>query len=118
MENEPITNRRAVVEFIQKAQQLGVRFGIDDLGRSHSNIDRLMSLPLDFIKIDGCIITLIAEDVSTQKVVSELVAIARKHELKVTAEYCHDEATTLMAEKLGIDYLQGFYLGKPSRAIQ
>jgi len=118
LENEPITNRRTVVEFIQKAQQLGVRFGIDDLGRSHSNIDRLMSLPLDFIKIDGCIITLIAEDVSTQKVVSELVAIARKNHLKVTAEYCHDEATTLMAEKLGIDYLQGFFLGKPSRAIQ
>ena len=67
---------------------------------------------------NGIKVILIAEDVSTQKVVSELVAIARKHELKVTAEYCHDEATTLMAEKLGIDYLQGFYLGKPSRAIQ
>ena len=118
LENEPITNRQKVVDFIKKTQQLGAEFGIDDLGKSHSNIDRLMSLPLNFIKIDGSIITLIAEDVHTQKVVSELVAIARKNHLKVTAEYCHDEATTLMAEKLGIDYLQGFFLGKPSRAIQ
>lgn len=118
LENEPITNRQKVVDFIKRTQQLGAEFGIDDLGKSHSNIDRLMSLPLNFIKIDGSIITLIAEDIHTQKVVSELVAIARKNHLKVTAEYCHDEATTLMAEKLGIDYLQGFFLGKPSRAIQ
>ncbi|MCX7554254.1 GGDEF domain-containing phosphodiesterase [Marinicella sp. S1101] len=117
LETEAIEDLSQVTTFILKLQSLGAKVGIDDLGRSYSNFDRLTHLPLDFIKIDGSIITSIANDEDAQRVTREIVAIAKRHNMKVTAEYCYDEATTAMAINLGVDYLQGFHLGKPQKKV-
>lgn len=118
LETEAIQDRNKVLNFIKNIQSLGSKIGIDDLGRSYSNYDRLSFLPVDFIKIDGSIITTIVKDKEAQSVTKQIVEIAHRKNIKVTAEYCFDEATTQMAVELGVDYLQGFYLGKPSKNTQ
>ncbi len=117
LETEAIQDKKKVLEFIKKLQKLGAKVGIDDLGRSYSNFDRLTFLPVDFIKIDGSIITSIGNDKDAQTVTKNIVDLAHRQNIKVTAEYCFNEATTKMAVELGVDYLQGFYLGKPGKAI-
>ena len=116
LETEAIQDKTKVLTFIRKLQKLGARVGIDDLGRSYSNFDRLTFLPVDFIKIDGSIITSIGNDKDAQTVTKNIVDLAHRQNIKVTAEYCFNEATTKMAVALGVDYLQGFYCGKPSKS--
>ncbi len=118
LETEAIDALETVRRFIIRLQRFGAKVGLDDLGRSYSNFDRLSLLPIDFIKIDGSIISAIEFNADAQKITREIVLLSHKHDIKVTAEYCHNEATTKMAIQLGVDYLQGFYLGKPSASIK
>ena len=118
LETEAITDRRKVLDFVKKIKKLGAHIGVDDFGRSYSNFDRVVFLPVDFIKIDQSIIAYIEHNKDAQKITKHIVAMAHKHRIEVTAEYCHNEATTSMAAKLGVDHLQGFYLGKPGPDIQ
>lgn len=113
LETEAIEDLQKVRLFIRKLQKMGAQVGVDDLGRSYSNFDRLANLPLDFIKIDGSIITSIGSDQDAQHITREIIRIAKRHQMKVTAECCFDQSTTNMASRLGVDYLQGFYLGEP-----
>ncbi|WP_395374038.1 EAL domain-containing protein [Marinicella sp. W31] len=118
LETEAITDRRKVLDFVKKVKKTGAQIGVDDFGRSYSNFDRVVFLPVDFIKIDQSIIAYIEHNKQAQKITKHIVAMAHKHKIQVVAEYCHNEATTMMAANLGVDQLQGFYLGKPAPEIQ
>ena len=56
-ESEGILNYREVVEFMMEARKHGIRFAIDDFGSGYSNFTYLMDLNVDYIKIDGSIIS-------------------------------------------------------------
>ena len=113
LEDEYIKDYRPIVRFIFKMRGIGVRFGIDDVGKNYSNFDRLINLPLDFIKIDGSVIRFVNRNEDARGVVKDMISIAHKNDIRVIAEYCSCEKITQMAISLGVDYLQGFYLGKP-----
>lgn len=113
LEDEYISDYRVVTQFIVKMKALGVRFGVDDVGKNYSNFDRLTQLPVDFIKIDGSVIQYVDQHDDAKKVVKQVIDIAHKNNISVVAEYCANEATMLLAESLDVDYLQGFYLAKP-----
>ncbi len=116
LEDEYIEDMKHVVRTIKMFQSIGVRFGIDDVGKNYSNFDRIVNLPVDFIKIDRSVIQYIARDDDARKVVQDLVSLAHKKNVNVIAEYCAAKEITDMAESLGADYLQGFYLAKPKKA--
>jgi len=118
LETEAITDRRKVLDFVKQVKKLGAHIGVDDFGRSYSNFDRVVFLPVDFIKIDQSIIAYIEHNKEAQKITKHIVSMAHKYKIEVTAEYCHNEATTEMACKLGVDHLQGFYIGKPGPDVQ
>ena len=118
LETEAITDRRKVMDFVKRVKKTGAQIGVDDFGRSYSNFDRVVFLPVDFIKIDQSIIAYIEHNKQAQKITKHIVAMAHKNNIQVVAEYCHNEATTMMASKLGVDQLQGFYLGKPASETQ
>jgi EAL domain-containing protein (putative c-di-GMP-specific phosphodiesterase class I)/GGDEF domain-containing protein len=113
LENEAIVDPEVIVEFIDKLHDLGCQVGIDDLGKGYSNIERLISLPIDFVKIDRSIMENLSHNLEMHHVAKGIVKLAHKKGLEVVAEYCADAALTELAIDLGVDYLQGFYLGKP-----
>ena len=113
LEDEYIADYRPIIRFILKLKRAGIRFGIDDVGKNYSNFDRLVSLPVDFIKIDGSVIRYVDTNEYARDVVSDIVAIAHRNNISVVAEYCSSVSTTETAIELGADYLQGFYLAKP-----
>lgn len=117
LEDEHIEDIRHAVRTIKMFKSIGVRFGIDDVGKNYSNFDRLISLPVDFIKIDRSVIQYIARNEDTRKIVQDLISVAHKKDVEVVAEYCAAKEITDMAESLGADYLQGFYLAKPSKPV-
>ena len=118
MENENIDNLAGMVRFIQKAKSFGCKVGLDDLGKDYSNIDRLIALPVDFVKIDGNIIQHIAIDTEAQHLARMIISFAYKKKIKTVAEFCCDGKTSDMARRLGVDYLQGYHIGKPQADFQ
>ncbi|TDR23318.1 EAL domain-containing protein [Marinicella litoralis] len=114
LENEAIVETELVIEFIKLLHHHGCKVGMDDLGKGHSNIERLLNLPVDFVKIDRAIMENVTQNPEIQNLARGIVELAHKKGFKVVAEYCADQDLVEAAIDLGVDYLQGFYLGRPA----
>lgn len=113
LENEVIVDSEQIASFINQLHELGCQVGMDDLGKGYSNIERLFSLPIDFVKIDRTIMENVSQNKEMRKLVKNVVRLAQTRKLEVIAEYCSNREITELAIKLGVDYLQGFHLGMP-----
>ncbi len=115
VEDEGIENYEQVNDFIENMKFLGCKIAIDDFGTGYSNFDYLMRLNVDFIKIDGSIIKNIDHD-NNAKVVTELiVGFAKRLNISTIGEFVYNEEILKIVKKMGVDYSQGFYLGKPEQ---
>ncbi len=118
VESEGIESFESVMAFFTKLKQLGSKIAIDDFGTGYSNFDYLIRLKADFIKIDGSLIKNLDTDKNHYAVVETIVVFAKKNGLKIIAEFVHSEEILGKVYELGIEYAQGFYIGKPSREVQ
>ena len=114
-----ITEQTAVRQ-IERARQriielnkLGYRFALDDFGVGFSSFNYLKHLPVDYLKLDGGFIENMANDPVDQAMVQSMIQIARTLGKKTIAEYVLDAASLDLLQRFGIDYVQGFYLGRP-----
>lgn len=114
LENEAIVDSETVLKFFKKIKKLGSEIGMDDLGKGYSNIERLINLPVDFVKIDRSIMEHITDNLEIQNITKGIIRLAHKKKLKVTAEYCKNKSITDIAIMLGVDTLQGHYFAQAS----
>jgi Amt family ammonium transporter len=99
---------------IAALRQLGCQVALDDFGTGYSSFSYLQQLSVDYIKIDGTFIKGLVRNPVDQKMVRMIGEIGREAGMKTIAEYVQsNEAFTLLRE-LGIDYAQGFYIGRPT----
>ena len=117
LETEEIENYEEVSSFIFEMKSLGCRIAIDDFGSGYSNFEYLLKLNIDYIKIDGSLIKNLETDKNTLIVVETIVDFAQKLNIKVIAEYVHNEGVYNKVKELGIDRSQGFYLAEPKDAL-
>ncbi len=113
IESEGIENYEEVSRFIAEIKALGCRVAIDDFGTGYSNFTHLMHLNADYLKIDGSIIKCINEDRNSELITRTLVDFARRLGMETIAEYVDSRAVHDKVTELGVDYSQGFFLGKP-----
>ena len=93
---------------------MGCEFALDDFGTGYSSFGLLKQLAVDYIKIDGSFITNILRDPVDQKTVQLISEIAKSAGLRTIAEYVQTrDAMTLLGE-LGVDFAQGYYIGRPT----
>jgi EAL domain-containing protein (putative c-di-GMP-specific phosphodiesterase class I) len=90
---------------------------IDDFGTGYSNFSHLLSLNVDYIKIDGSLIRHLHEDHTAFLVTSGIVQFARSLNMRTVAEYVHNEAVQARVRELGIDYSQGEYFSMPVASL-
>jgi diguanylate cyclase (GGDEF)-like protein len=107
----------SIIEQLNSLKELGYKLSIDDFGTENSNFSRLLSLKVDYIKIDGCFIKNLDTDLNSQKIVKAIVNFAHSMKAEVIAEYVHNEAVYAKIKEFNIDYAQGYYLGKPQEHI-
>jgi len=117
LETEEIENYEEVSSFIFEMKSLGCRIAIDDFGSGYSNFEYLLKLNIDYIKIDGSLIKNLETDKNTLIVVETIVDFAQKLNIKIIAEYVHNEGVYNKVKELGIDRSQGFYLAEPKDAL-
>lgn len=113
LENEVIDEYSQIINFIKRVKSYGASVGIDDVGKDHSNFERLAKLPVDFIKIDRSVMKYVAGDKQALSVIKEMIQLARNNQLKVCAEFCENKEIVDAAVALGVDYLQGYYFSLP-----
>ncbi len=113
-ETAAITNIEAAQHFAEQLAHLGCRFALDDFGAGFGSFYYLKHLPFDFIKIDGEFIRQLVADPTDRLVVSAVVDLARGLGKRTIAEFVGDEPTVIALRELGVDYLQGYHLGKPA----
>jgi EAL domain len=95
------------------AADLGVRMAIDDFGTGFSSLGRLRDLPVDYLKIDQSFVTDALTDRQNAAIVESVVDLAHRLGRQVVAEGVEDAATLAYLDRLGVDYAQGFHIGRP-----
>jgi diguanylate cyclase (GGDEF)-like protein len=98
---------------ITMLRDLGCQLAIDDFGSGYSSFGYLKRLPVDFLKIDGAFIKSLPRDRVDQAMVRMVGEVARAAGIQTVAEYVNSAATFDLLAKYGIDYAQGYYIGKP-----
>lgn len=116
-ESAEIKNYEVVRQFINKIKASGCRIAIDDFGSGYSNFLHIMSLHIDFIKIDGSLIRYLDGDEHAQIIVRTIAEFAKTLGIKTIAEFVHSEAVYIKTMEYGIDFSQGYYFGKPEAAL-
>ncbi|MEM8772009.1 MAG: bifunctional diguanylate cyclase/phosphodiesterase [Pseudomonadota bacterium] len=106
----------ASIEFVQEIKNIGCSFGIDDFGAGYTSFRNLKAMDIDILKIDGSFVTGVSSSRENQLFVRTLLDLARNFGMQTVAEWVDNEADAMLLKGLGVDYLQGFLLGKPETA--
>ncbi|KAB2952986.1 EAL domain-containing protein [Heliorestis acidaminivorans] len=114
LESEGIENYHEVMKFIKEMKTLGHKISIDDFGMGYSNFNHIIQLNVDYLKLDSSLIKNIDQDIAAQTIVRSIVHFTKKLGIKTIAEFVHSEAVFNKVRELGIDFSQGYYIGKPS----
>ncbi|MCC5882147.1 MAG: EAL domain-containing protein [Halomonas sp.] len=115
-----ITETAAVTDFssargvLQALRDLGCRTALDDFGVGFSSFHYLGELPVDFIKIDGAFIRTLITSQDSQVIVKAIADIAAGFGKRAIAEFVDQEALIPLLTSYGIEYGQGYHLGKPA----
>ena len=100
-------------EFIANIKQFGVKIAIDDFGAGYSNYERLLEYQPDILKIDGCLIRNIENSSYSLSVVKSIVTFAKEQNIQTVAEFIENKSIFEIIKKLGVNFSQGYYFGRP-----
>ncbi len=112
-ETAAIANIDDAVAFMTVLKKFGCRFSLDDFGAGLSSFGYLKVLPVDYLKIDGSFVREVTRDKVSQTMVDAMCRIGRTMRLTMVAEFVGDDETREVLKGIGIDYVQGFHIGKP-----
>jgi diguanylate cyclase (GGDEF)-like protein len=113
-EQVAVRNLTAAASQIADISRLGCKFAIDDFGAGYSSYSYLKTLPVHYIKIDGSFIKNLTTDLADQAIVRSISQIAQATDKKTIAEHVTDAKTYGMLHALGVNYAQGYYVGRPA----
>ncbi|HVY82672.1 MAG TPA: EAL domain-containing protein [Steroidobacteraceae bacterium] len=112
-ESAVVANMDHARRFVGVLHGMGCKFALDDFGSGVGSFSNLKNLPMDYLKIDGSFMRNLARDSVNQAMVTAMIKLARTLNFKVIAEQVEDAAALEAARRMGVDYVQGYAIGKP-----
>ncbi len=100
--------------FMKRIAALGCEIALDDFGSGYGGFAYLKNLPVDYLKIDTEFVTDLGTNVSSRHVVQAVVGLAAGFGSKTVAEGVEDDEILDIIERLGVDFAQGFGIGRPA----
>jgi EAL domain-containing protein (putative c-di-GMP-specific phosphodiesterase class I) len=100
-------------DFATGLASLGCGFALDDFGTGFGTFSYLKQLPADLLKIDIEFVRDAATDATSREVVRSIVGIANSLGKRTVAEGIENQATLALMRSFGVDYGQGYHLGRP-----
>jgi diguanylate cyclase (GGDEF)-like protein/PAS domain S-box-containing protein len=108
-----IANLEQARRFVGVLHGMGCQFAIDDFGSGVASFSNLRNLPLDYLKIDGSLTQNLARDSVNQAMVAAMIKLARSLKFKVIAEQVEEDSAAEAVRRMGVDFLQGYAIGRP-----
>ncbi len=113
-EREMVKNADQCSEQITMLRDDGFCVALDDFGTGYSSITHLLSMPIDYLKLDRLLVDHIDKNTRNQALTAGIIEMAHRLNMKVVAEGIERKEELTILEQLGCDFLQGFYLSKPT----
>ena len=112
-ESSVVANLDHAQRFIAVLHGMGCEFALDNFGSGLSSFSTLKTLPMDYLKIDGSFIKNLAGDTVNQAMVAAMIDLSRSLNFRVVAEQVEDQWALDTVTGMGIDFVQGFIVGRP-----
>ncbi len=112
-ETAAISHFSVALDLIKSIRDLGAKVALDDFGSGLSSFGYLKNLPVDIIKIDGQFIKEIANNPIDREMVRAIHQVGKSMGIVTVAEFVEDQAILDELASIGIDYAQGYHIGKP-----
>ncbi|GAA2678842.1 EAL domain-containing protein [Actinoplanes palleronii] len=112
-----IGNLSEARRFADRIRDLGCSLALDDFGSGYASFRYLRLFPIDLVKIDGEYVVDLVDNPQDQVLVRALVQVCQAYGIHTVAEFVQDEATLRMLRELGVDYVQGYLIGRPSPVV-
>jgi len=116
-ETAAISDMRRARTFCAGVMALGCSIALDDFGAGFGSFQYLKQLPFSHLKIDGDFIRRLPVSRTDQLVVKALAGVVRGMGRETIAEFVGDEPTISMLRAYGVDYAQGYEIGRPEAGI-
>lgn len=114
-EQQPFNIDRQTEERLSRLSDAGVAFALDDFGTGCSVLSYLKHFPVSYIKMDKSFTKDILSEKTSRHIVESVVGLAGKLGIDTVAEGVETQAQVNCLCSLGVDYLQGFYFGRPEK---
>ena len=112
-ETAAVSNFEKTRAMVSKIRALGCHFALDDFGAGFSSFNYIKNFPVEYLKIDGQFISNLAVDQADQVLVKSMIDVAHSLGKKAIAEYVSNAEILRVLKEFGVDYVQGYLLGKP-----
>ena len=110
-------NSRRITQELNRLQMMGFKIAIDDFGIENSNFSRLLEINLDFIKIDVIFIKNLKNNERNRTITRAIVNLAKTLGIQTVAEFVEDAEVYGIVKQCGIDFAQGYHVGRPAPEI-
>lgn len=116
-ETVAVSNLQHAKKMMHSIKALGCQFSLDDFGVGFSSFNYIRELPVDIIKIDGIFIKDLNKNAADQLFVKALVDVAKGLGRKTVAEFVEDRDVLVLLRTYGVDFAQGYYIGRPAPEV-
>jgi diguanylate cyclase (GGDEF)-like protein len=112
-ETSAVVNINYTADFMREIKRSGCRFALDDFGTGFSSYAYLQKLPVDFLKVDGVFVSDLHKNVTNYAMVKSISELGQFLKIYTIAECVEEQAGLDALKKIGVNYVQGYLLGKP-----
>ena len=112
-ESVAIADMKQAEIFLSELQKIGCTTALDDFGSGFSSFAYLQDLPVDYVKIDGRFVKNLADNHVDQAIVRAMNEVAQALGKQTIAEFVENEGSLKVLAEIGVDYAQGYHLGRP-----
>jgi EAL domain-containing protein (putative c-di-GMP-specific phosphodiesterase class I) len=112
-ETASISDMERAKAFCEAVQEHGCAIALDDFGAGFGSLQYLKQLPFRYLKIDGDFIRGLRSSPNDQLVVKAIVGVVKGMGARTIAEFVGDQPTMRLLKDYGVDYAQGFEVGRP-----
>lgn len=116
-ETAAVADMRMARKLVDDVRSLGCKFALDDFGVGFSSFSYLKHLPADYVKIDGSFIQNLADSPDDQVITKALAEVVSGFGKRTVAEFVQDQDTIERLRDYGVDYAQGYFIGKPLQTL-
>ena len=112
-ETASVQTKKILLRNMETLMAYGVKFALDDFGNGNSNLDYLIDMPVDILKLDQTMTKAYFNKMKARFVVDAMNSMVHDMGLKIVAEGIETQEQLQAMEELGIDYIQGYYFSRP-----